>query len=98
MSNLATNIHMHGDGKGSASFESVQDCTEIAEHCKALRANGEVGGSEMRLGAILPEVMVLAYCNVRGITFREFLIDKTHVKAMLADPTLADFRVWEGQV
>jgi hypothetical protein len=95
---MQTKIHMHGDGKGSATFETIQDCTEIAEHCKELRARGEVGSGEMKLAATFPEVMVQAYCNVKGITFREFLIDRTHIRAMLSDPTLKDFRIWSGKV
>jgi hypothetical protein len=96
--NPQTKIHMHGDGKGSASFETIQDCTDIAEFCKEQRAKGATGSGEMKHAACIPEVMVVAYCNVKGITFREFLTDKHHVKALLSDPTLADFRIWEGQV
>ena len=95
---MQTKIHMHGDGQGSATFETIQDCTEIAEFCKEQRAMGEVGGSEMKHAACIPEVMVVAYCNVKGITFRDFLTDRSHIKAMLSDPTLKDFRIWQGNV
>ena len=91
-------IHRHMDGKGSMTFETVQDCTAISEHCKEQRAIGNVGSGDLKHAAKIPEVIVQAYCNLKGITFREFIINKVHVRALLNDPAYADFRIWEGKV
>lgn len=75
-----------------------QDCTPIAEHAKALQNAGIHGTSEMRHAARIPQVIVEKYCNDRGITFREFMNDQTHVRRILNDPDNAMFRVWKGRV
>ncbi len=90
----ATRLHLE-DGRLIA--ERVQDCTSIAEHCGRLRAETEQRG-EMRLAARIPDVIVERYINDRGITFAEFLRDPAHARALLNDPALAAFRVWEGSV
>lgn len=83
---------------GALITGTVQDCTPIVEHTKALHNAGYVGSSEMRLAAKLPDVIVEKYCNNKGITFHEFMRDKSHIRNMLSDPALAHFRVWKGKV
>ena len=95
---LNTTIHAHNDGKGSITVENSQDCTEIAEFCAESRAFGRTGSGEMKHAAMIPEVFIQSYCNTNKITFREFLIDKTHIRRILADPALKAFRIWEGRV
>jgi hypothetical protein len=89
---------IHRDGEGGIVTESIQDCTEIAEFCAEQRAKGHTGSGEMKHAAMIPEVMVQAYCNNNRITFRDFMVDKTHIKRLLADPALKAFRIWEGKV
>lgn len=91
---VATLVHQ---ADGLIAFERVQDCTAIAEHATRLRLDGAHGGDEMRHAARLPMVLVERYCNERGITFSDWLRDPSHAKAMLNDPALAAFRVWEGR-
>lgn len=90
-----TRIHQEGD---TTVFESVQDCTPIAEHTRALHKEGFHGSKDMKHAASLPMVLVERYCNDRGIDFAEWMRDPTHIRTMLSDPALAAFRVWEGRV
>lgn len=77
---------------------SVQDCTPILEHAQALHAEGQYGGSDMKLAATLPAVLVEQYCNLNGIDLQEFMRNPVHVKRMCNDPDLKGFRVWPGRV
>lgn len=92
---VATRFH-EGDA-GLVAIERVQDCTAIAEHAGRLRAEGQHGTSEMRHAARWPMVVVERYCNDRGITFEEWSRNPEHARAMLNDPALSAFRVWEGR-
>jgi len=83
---------------GALITGTVQDCTPIAEHAKAMHNAGFSGHSEMKLAASIPLVMIEKYCNDRGITYAEFSQGKEHIRYMLNDPALAHFRVWKGKV
>lgn len=78
--------------------QRTQDCTAIHEHATALRNEGLVGSNEMRHAARFPLVIVEQYCNDKGITLHEYLANPVHARAMLRDPDLSGFRVWEGKV
>lgn len=95
MSDVSTKIHVEN---GDVIWQRTQDCTPIVEETKRLSLNGEHGSSEMRHAARFPMVLIEKYINDKGITFQEFMKDKTHVKTMLSDPALADFRIWRGNV
>lgn len=95
---LKTIIHRHNDEQGSLTIENSQDCTEIAAFCAEARVMGNHSSGEMKHAAMIPEVFIQAYCNANKITFRDFLVDKTHIKRILADPALKAFRIWEGRV
>lgn len=94
MLNPITNLAIED---GALVVERVQQCTPIADHAAGLRAIGAVGSSEMRFAAEFPMVTVERYCNDRGITWQDWLQDPAHAKAMLNDPALAAFRIWEGR-
>lgn len=83
---------------GDLVVERFQDCTPIVEHTKALHREGMHGTSEMKHAAKLPFVIVESYCNLHGITFAEFMQNKDHIKAVLNDPSLSEFRIWKGRV
>lgn len=76
----------------------VQDCTPIAERAQAMHNAGMVGSSEVKHAASIPMVMIEKYCNERGVTFQEFMQNKSHIRFMLNDPALAAFRIWKGRV
>lgn len=77
---------------------SAQDVEPILTACHDRQAAGQHGSGEMRHAASIPMVLVERYCTEQGISFQEWLQDKTHVKAMLNDPALSAFRIWRGRV
>lgn len=93
-----TIIHKHNDGNGTLTFETVQDCTAIAEAAKRAANEGNTGSSELKLAATIPNIFIDDYCNRNNITFHEFLKNKDHIKTILNDPALAAFRIWKGKV
>lgn len=95
MSDVSTKIHV---ADGNVTFQRTQDCTAIAEETQRLSLEGIHGSNEMRHAARFPMVLVEAYINEKGITFQEFMKDRSHVRAMLSDPALAHFRIWQGNV
>lgn len=93
-----TIIHRHNDGNGTLTFETVQDCTAIAERAKSMHNSGNHGSSEMKLAATIPNVFVDDYCNRNNITFHEFLKNEEHIKRLLNDPAIDHFRIWKGKI
>jgi len=83
---------------GNLHVIRTQDCDPVAEHAAGLRQIGAVGSNEMRHAAHIPMVAIETYCNIHNIEFREFIKDQTHIRAMLNDPALKAFRIWEGKV
>lgn len=83
---------------GNLVVGRFQDCTPIAEFAKTLQNEGGHSSSDFKYAAKLPYVMIEAYCNTQGITFADFMSQKDHIKNMLNDPALADFRIWKGKV
>jgi len=75
-----------------------QDFTPIAEYAKGMQAMGMTGTKDMRHAAEIPMLAVESYMTRVGIKFDEFCAEPKHAKAMLNDPALAAFRIWEGRV
>lgn len=95
MGDVITRVHTSDNG---ITFERIQDVQPILEATHDLRTLGRVGSSEMRHAASFPMVVIEAYCNNNGIDFAEFMQHPKHAKAMLNDPALRAFRIWEGRV
>lgn len=83
---------------GKMIVQRTQDCTAIAEWCKEQCAIGNVGSSEMRFVGRIPDVEIEAYLNETGVSYADFIADPEHMRRMLNDPTLADFRIWKGKI
>lgn len=83
---------------GEATIKATQDFTPIMENAIALHNEGRHGSSEMRHAARLPKLAVDVYMQTHGIDFHEFCSNEVHVKRMLNDPDLANFRIWKGRV
>lgn len=73
--------------------ESVQDCTPVLEQAKRLRNEGLHGSKDMRHVMRIPRVLVEQYCNVHGISVREWMVNPVHVERMLSDRDLSGFRI-----
>jgi hypothetical protein len=92
---LQTKLHADGD---QMVVENVQDCTPIVELAQALHKEGRHGSNEFRHAAKIPDVVIQIYLNKHNIEFSEFMQNKAHIRAMLNDPDLRNFRIWPGRV
>ena len=92
---MQTRIHVKD---GQMVVASTQDCTAIAERCKAMHNAGDHGTSEMKYAGSIPDVFVNKYLTDNNVTFAQFIKEPEHVKRVLNDPAMAHFRVWKGQL
>lgn len=76
----------------------TQDVTPIVGFAKGMQAIGATGSKDMRHAAEIPMLVVENYMTRTGINFHEFCNSQEHAKALLNDPALAAFRIWEGRV
>jgi hypothetical protein len=74
----------------------TQDCTPIAEACKALHNEGVHGSSEVKHAAKIPYVVVEAYMNQQKISLHEFLNNPAHIRRVVMNPDNSAFRIWKG--
>ncbi len=88
----------HAGTDGELVIGSRQDCAPVIETTATLRSHGATGSSDFKHAAALPMVVVENYCARHGITFHEWMANPVHVRAMLNDPDLRKFRIWEGRV
>ena len=89
-----TNIGVQ-DGRIVVARE--QDVEPLLEQAKSLHNEGlHTSAAGDKLAGIMPDVLIEAYINQKGITYREFLQGSEHIRAMLNDPALSHFRVWKG--
>lgn len=76
--------------------------TGIAAHvdyCRARANEGHHGpAKDFQLKASIPAIVVEHYCQVNGITLREFLKNREHVRRLINDPAFADFRIAPGRM
>jgi hypothetical protein len=86
------------DGNGGLIVKAQSDVSDTLAECARKRAAGEVGSSEMRHAMDIEPIFVEKYCASQGITFAEWMANEDHIKAMLRDPALSGFRIWEGKV
>jgi hypothetical protein len=84
--------------QGESFIQRTQDCTPIAERCQAMHREGMHGSSEVKLAASIPNILIEKYCQDNGISFREWMVDETHMRRMLSDPALSAFRIWPGKL
>lgn len=88
----------HTDDIGNVIHEIKQDVEPHLDYCANLRSIGATGSSEMRHAAHFPDSVVRNYCNMKGIDLEEFHRDRVHIRALMTDPDLSKFRIWEGKI
>ena len=95
-----TDIHVDKDVTGEKIIWShTVDIGNAVEDAKAWRVqleNTSSYGEEMRPLMTIPEILIEKFCQDRGISWAEFHHPeegKKHVRALLADPALAAFRL-----
>lgn len=77
-------------------IERVQDVEPYLDKAKAESENTQNG--DFRKAGIIPFVALEAWLRVKGITFSDFMRDRSLCKRLLNDPDLSKFRVWKGRV
>ena len=92
---LVTSFAEH-DGK--IVIAQTQDCTPIAEHAKRLHNAGQHGSSDMRLAAVIPNVILEKYMNENHVTYAELMTNREHMRRICNDPANSAFRVWPGRL
>jgi hypothetical protein len=93
--------NVHGrwvENDDGAQVVREQYVGDIRDYCIARHNEGHHGDKDMKLMASFPAVVIEHYCNVNGITFREWMNNPEHVKRMVNDPALADFRIAPGRM
>ena len=75
-----------------------QNVGAIVDFAKAAHNEGMHGRPDARHVATIPGVVIEHYCNVRGITFRQWCTDPEVRRRFLNDPNYADLRIWKGKV
>lgn len=75
-----------------------QDVNPIVDYAKEMQAMGLTGSKDLKHAAEIPMTVVENYMTRMGINFEEFCASQEHGKALLNDPNLKDFRIWEGRV
>lgn len=75
--------------------------TGIADHidyCQARANEGFHGAKDFQLKASIPSILVEHYCQQKGITLREFMGNREHIRAVVNDPSLSLFRIAPGRM
>lgn len=96
MADIETRYFDHGDEGGVVVRH--QHVGSAVDTCKELHNIGMHGSKDVKHVASVPVVVVEHYCNVNGITLREFSQNPEHKRRFLNDPAFADFRIWPGKV
>lgn len=74
------------------------DLDTIAKHCADLRAIGATGTKDEKHAMTCDGFTIMAWCNAKGIAWKEFWRDRKIQTRFLDDPDNAAFRVWQGRV
>jgi hypothetical protein len=80
-----------------ARSADVSPIIDDVKQIKSVTDGKSKSGDMYHLGRI-PAIVIEQYLNQHGVTYRDFLQDRTHINRILNDPDYAAFRVWEGQV
>lgn len=92
---MKTSFHVHGE---DIIIAQSQDCTPIAEWANTQRQSGELGSSDMRHAARIPNVIIEKYMNENRVSFHEVMNNPAHMRRIVNNPDNAAFRIWKGVV
>ena len=96
MSDVTTRYIDHGDE--GAVIVRHQIVGPTIDAIKEMHNVGMHGTKDIKYVASVTRVVVEGYCQMRGITLREFIRNPEHKRAFLNDPAHKDFRVWPGRI
>jgi len=75
------------------------DLDLVATHCGALRSAGATKTLDGDWHAMTCDgFTIMAWCNAKGVTWKEFFRDQTIQKRFIEDPDNAAFRVHTGRL
>lgn len=95
MSDVKTITH-YDESADRLIIERVQDVEPYLE--KAKTESETVKSGEFKKAGIIPFVVLEAWLKVKGVTFSDFMRDKSLCKKLLNDPELSKLRVWKGRL
>ena len=96
MSGVATQVLEGTDF--TYAVDRSQDVQPILEYTKGMQAIGAGNGADLKHAAEIPMIFVEQYMQRTGITFATFSESPDHIRAVVNDPALAAFRIWNGRV
>lgn len=70
----------------------------LADHCAAMRAVNAGDRKDDKLCMSIDPFFIVKWCDLRGITFAEFMRDPRLQTQFVEDPDHAAFRIWEGKL
>lgn len=95
VSPVETIIHLDD---GNLAIERKQDAQPVLDEIKEIKdhTNGISKTGDLYHVGRIPAILVEKYCNDKGITFRDFLLDDTHVTRIMNDTAYKHLRIWQG--
>lgn len=78
--------------------ENLDDIRAVADWCKAIEDSGQNKVGELRMLAVIPDILIQQYRNDHQVSYAEFIRNPEHANRMLNDPALAGFRTHRGRV
>lgn len=93
---VETGVEQTADG--TLVVHRRQFVADHVDYCKARANEGHHGFPDFKLKASIPVTVIEAYCRNNGITLREFGANKEHIRRVVNDPALADFRIAPGRM
>ena len=99
MSDIKT-IYHYDAAENKDVIGRVQDCEPVVLEAKQHRDRTD-GRGDTSLGyfvGTIPGVIIEQYMKQAGITYHEFMIDRTHIHRIMNDPDYSKFRVFEGNI
>lgn len=98
MSDVKTITH-YDEANDRLTIERVQDVEPYLDQAKAeAEASKSVKSGDFKKAGIIPLVALEAWMRLKGVTFADFMRDRSICKRLLNDPDLSKFRVWKGRV
>jgi hypothetical protein len=81
---------------GRMVINRAQDVEPVLDLLSGMRQITNGKGETFWWVGEIPNAIVEKYLNENGVTYQEFLADKTHVNRILKNPDYKKFRVLEG--
>lgn len=99
MSDITTTYHFD-EKENKDIIHRTQDFEPVILEAKRHREISD-GRGKTSLGyhvGTIPALIVEQYMKFAGITYHEFMIDRTHIHRIMNNPDYKKFRVFEGRI